>query len=573
MIKNTHNNYGETAAEISRLQTLLRIATFMATEHNLDGLLEYITKQVISVMECDRCSIFLIDKDSNEIVSRIATGRENEIRFRLGEGIAGQTIETGQVISIPDAYRDNRFNKTVDLETGYRTRQILCVPLRKTNGEIIGCFQLINKLVGDFQSSDVEFLIAFGVQAASAIESAQLHESLSMRIRQMSAAHSLERFVVESETSEEFIQTAVQEAVGSVNGTAGSILMLQDDSRLVFQYSIGKHSEKIKSTVIESNNGIAGQVLAAGKSIIDNNLNASKVHFKGVDAVTGTSTESIVATPLFAIKNSKKVAIGVLEVINHKSKSFKHEDLQILEVIGSQISSMLERHKLKEEQKTSQRLASVGQLASTIIHDFRNPLSIIRGVAELITLRSPTPEKINDFCLTIIRQVDRCNSMAKEILEFTRGNRKLELAKTEIQPFFLEVAKDLKLESKGLAVAFHQSFECTGTMNVDVEKLRRVIFNIINNSFDVLSADQSFTLSTKKLDNKFFEIRMADNGPGIPEAIRNNLFEPFVTHGKKGGTGLGLYIAKSIVEDLGGSIRHEVTEPTGATFIITLPFV
>jgi signal transduction histidine kinase len=572
MITNTQNNRVETEAEISRLKTLLRIATFMAKEHNLDVLLEYITNQVISVMECERCSIFLVDKESNEIVSRIATGSDNEIRFRLGEGIAGQTINTGQVISIPDAYRDIRFNKSVDLETGYHTRQILCVPLRKTNGEIIGCFQLINKLVGDFQSPDVEFLIAFGVQTASAIESAQLHESLSIRIRQMSAAHSLERFVAESETSEEFIQRAVQEAIVSVSGTAGSILMLEDDSRLVFHYSIGTHSEKIKSTVIESNKGIAGQVLATEKSIIDNNLNANKVHFKGVDAVTGTSTESIVATPLFAIKNSKKVAIGVLEVINHKSRRFKYEDLQILEVIGSQISSMLERHKLKEEQKTSQRLASVGQLASTIIHDFRNPFSIIRGVAELITLRSPPPEKLNDFCLTIIRQIDRCNSMAKEILEFTRGNRKFELSKIDIHAFFVEVAKDLQLESKGLAVTFHQCFECSGTMNVDAEKLRRVIFNIINNTFDALKAGQSLTLSTKKLDSKFFEIRMEDNGPGIPEAIRKNLFEPFVTHGKKGGTGLGLYIAKSIVEDLGGSLRHEVTVPTGATFIINLPF-
>jgi signal transduction histidine kinase len=490
----------------------------------------------------------------------------------LGEGIAGQTIQTGEVISITDAYHDHRFNKAIDLETGYKTRQILCIPLRNINSEIIGCFQLINKLVGDFQSSDVDFLVAFGVQAASAIESAQLHDSLSTKIRQLSVAHSLERFVVESENSEDFIQRAIEEAVGAINGTAGSILMLQDDAHLVFQYSIGEHAEKIRSAVIESDKGIAGHVLAAGKSIIDNNLVSSKIHFKGIDLETGSLTESIVATPLFSVKNAEKVAIGVLEVINHRNKGFKHEDLQILEMIASQISSTLERHKLKAEQKKSQRLASVGQLASTIIHDFRNPFSIIRGVAELLGDRAPAQEKIKEYCSTIIRQVDRCNSMAKEILEFTRGNRKLELVETDIETFFAEVAKDLQLESKGLEVSFHKRFECTGSMKVDGEKLRRVIFNIINNTFDALTSGQSLTLITKKIDGKFFEIRMEDNGPGIPEAIRQTLFEPFVTHGKKGGTGLGLYIAKSIVEDLGGIIRHEATIPTGATFIIKLPY-
>jgi diguanylate cyclase (GGDEF)-like protein len=162
-----------------RLLSLLRIGLRLTAERDLERLLHMIIEETTAVMEADRSSLFLIDAEKNEMWAKIAQGvDELEIRFPVGVGIAGTVGKTGEIINIPDAYLDPRFNPDIDKKTGYRTRSILCVPMRNMQGEIIGAIQVLNKKSGHFSTDDEALLAALTSQAAVAIGNADLDRKL-----------------------------------------------------------------------------------------------------------------------------------------------------------------------------------------------------------------------------------------------------------------------------------------------------------------------------------------------------------------------------------------------------------
>ncbi len=154
------------------LIALSEIARTVNAQANLDKLLITIAEQTKMVLNADRCSVFLFDKDKNELWSKVALGidESEEIRFSADKGFAGYAVKTGETIRIKDAYNDSRFNKEIDKHTGYRTYNLLCMPMRNIKFEIIGAFQVLNKKDGDFTDADEDILLAIGTNAGIAIE-------------------------------------------------------------------------------------------------------------------------------------------------------------------------------------------------------------------------------------------------------------------------------------------------------------------------------------------------------------------------------------------------------------------
>ncbi|MBS1150911.1 MAG: Adenylate cyclase [Myxococcaceae bacterium] len=164
---------------LDKLNSLLDVAKAMNAVRDLDSLLPLILREATRVVEADRCSLFILDRERGELWSRVAQGTANEIRFPVGSGIAGAVATTGQVVNIEDAYADPRFNRSFDVTNNYRTQSILCVPMRDTRGEVTGVIQALNAKDGVFDSEDEELLLALGGQASGAVENTLLHEEIS----------------------------------------------------------------------------------------------------------------------------------------------------------------------------------------------------------------------------------------------------------------------------------------------------------------------------------------------------------------------------------------------------------
>jgi len=161
---------------MSKLDAIMNICQKINTQRELPALLELVTQETKELLEADRSSIFLLDREKHELWSIITLDGE-QIRLDSRLGITGDATITGQSINVEDVTQDSRFYKKVDEATGYQTRSLLVVPIKNHNGVVIGTFQVLNKKKGSFSEQDQEILELIAGHVAAAIETTQLIEN------------------------------------------------------------------------------------------------------------------------------------------------------------------------------------------------------------------------------------------------------------------------------------------------------------------------------------------------------------------------------------------------------------
>ena len=257
-------------------------------------------------------------------------------------------------------------------------------------------------------------------------------------------------------------------------------------------------------------------------------------------------------------------------------RSIRREDLRQLLIINSQIivnllKTFSDRLRTTNKQFIEQivhdeKLTLVGQMANTIIHDIKNPLTIIRGQAELLE----RDEHSSNRYQSIIRNADHITNMANDLLDFARGGGSLKLQQVSPKAWLDEVLDLLKPMIESRNITLKTEVLTMDFLRVDPGRMTRAVYNLASNAVQAMQTGGTLTVGIAR-DQQGFEITVADDGPGIPEEIRDRLFDPFVTSGKKNGTGLGTSIAKKIVEDHGGQISFQTQTGIGTTFCIRLP--
>lgn len=388
----------EVTEQINRLNYLIEITKRVNSTIDIDELLKIILEIALEITNADRGTVYLVDEMTGELWSKVLQGDEiREIRLKIGQGIAGYVAQTGEVINLIDAYQDPRFNPEVDRKTGYRTKTMLCQPIKDKNDKIVGVFQLINKKDGVFTKKDEEMLSALSIHASIAIQNAKMAQ----------------------------------------------------------------------------------------------------------------------------------------ELVN------------------------------------SERLAVIGRMASSIIHDIKNPMTTIKAYAQVIRKKIGEGETIQ-LVDEVIRQIDRLVNMAQEILDFSRGVTSINFAKIKLGDFLDGVVAFLARDFERNKIEIEKNFEFDDEVEIDVDKMTRVVFNIAHNSRDAMPEGGKFIVKTWREDDFFF-MQFTDTGKGMPEEVKKKLFEPFVTYGKKHGTGLGMAITKKIVNEHKGDIFVESELGKGTTITIKLP--
>ncbi len=168
----------EVKSYVHRLESLIDASKHLNTTFNLEELLSIILHLATKNLDAERGTIYLTDEKTNELWSKVLKGEGLvEIRLPLGTGIAGTVAQTGETVNLKDASKDKRFFAGFDKRSGFRTRTMLCMPMKNRHGKIVGVFQIINKKEGMFDKEDELFLKAFSEHAALAVENARLHQT------------------------------------------------------------------------------------------------------------------------------------------------------------------------------------------------------------------------------------------------------------------------------------------------------------------------------------------------------------------------------------------------------------
>jgi signal transduction histidine kinase len=252
------------------------------------------------------------------------------------------------------------------------------------------------------------------------------------------------------------------------------------------------------------------------------------------------------------IQRSPGLAFALLQQISHRLRELNQ--LHVRELIQSE------------------NLAMIGRFAQGIVHDLKNPLSVISLSAEMLGMAETDEAARAKVQSRISKQVVRINDMVGDILIFTQDSKRgSEPRPADYCSFILEIVNDLNAETELKSVKVEMAdFPPTVTVMFNARRLSRVFFNLVNNATDMMRHGGKIFLRFQLNENEVIT-EIEDTGPGIAPEIAGKLFQPFATHGKTHGTGLGLSICKKIIEDHGGKIWVKGEPRRGATFCFSLP--
>jgi len=260
-----------------------------------------------------------------------------------------------------------------------------------------------------------------------------------------------------------------------------------------------------------------------------------------------------------------------------KRKPFRRRDARLLSVVATRAALALENHLYQRELIESERMAALGAMAGMLAHDFRGPMTVIRGYAETLGQGGLEADEVRRRADLIVEMVDRLQRMTTDTLDFAREGRRLARRILDAAELVETIAADLAEQVPTVELVRDFRVPRGTAAAVDVDKLRRAAVNIAANARDAMGGHGRLHLSAELLGGHGPEaprlrLVLADEGPGVPQEIRDRLFDPFVTRGKKAGTGLGLAVARRFVEDHGGTLEllPEAAGP-GARFRIVLP--
>lgn len=332
----------ETRRRLRHAELMLEVTRRMAGYGTLDEVLNALVDMTTTELNAERGSLFLNDPDTNELYSRVAQGNiSREIRILNTSGIAGHVFTSGEALIIHDAYADNRFNRSIDEQTGFSTQSILCVPIKTVKGETIGVAQTLNKRSGKFTRQDLHLLEAMTSQGTLALQSAQFIERMQAIRRQ-----EMEFIDVVSEVTADIklgslLQKVMGEATRLLNAER-STLFLNDDKTSELWSEVGQGLESVQIR-LPNHLGIAGAVFTSGKAINIPYAYADLRFNPAFDKKTGFFTRSILCVP---IVNKHGKVIGVTQVLNKRGGPFTSEDESRLRAFTAQISIALENAKL-----------------------------------------------------------------------------------------------------------------------------------------------------------------------------------------------------------------------------------
>lgn len=251
------------------------------------------------------------------------------------------------------------------------------------------------------------------------------------------------------------------------------------------------------------------------------------------------------------IKHSPTMASALLQLVSHRLRDFN-------------------QHYLREVVQ-AERLAAVGRFARSVVHDLKNPLNIISLTAEMFGKADAPPQFRASAQARVLKQVARINDLITDVLQFSQGDQGLSRVLFNYASFIKQITDELTPELEPRSVTLTLGNPPPDILVAfDAKLLRRVFVNLIYNAAEALPDDGTITLRFSQETGKLITV-IHDSGPGIPPEIGERLFQPFATHGKAHGSGLGLSICKKIVEDHGGKISAQNSPAGGAVFTFTLP--
>jgi len=508
----------------ARIMTALAdSATAITGALHLDDVLQRILGQISLVLETEAVSLALIDRDGENLKYYASTskGKQSVVgkTIRLGQGIAGWVAKEQTGVIVNDVYKDPRFYRGMDQETGFKTRAIACAPIY-SEGKVIGITEAINPVRGAFTADALLVLNGISSLAGSAIRHATLFEALQ-------AAHKGYHDLFE----------------GSIN----SIIITDWQGR-----------------ILEANQQTAALSKYDEKQL--NNLSIDAVHDVNCQ-ILGTNFEKIPREKTLSYESTLHTQSGTEVPITVHVQSVNVSGDSFLQWAFRDDSERKELDRLRED------------LLSMIYHDLRSPLANVVSSLDVLNMMAdfndnPAIQSLFDIA---VRSTERIQRLTNSLLDLNRLEAGQPVVDTspvnprDLVTGSIEAVKPI-IENKRINLILEIPEDMDDVM-VDGDMIQRVLINIVENAIKFTPQEGTIQVGVSQ-DGEWVRMWVEDTGPGIPAKKRSSIFDKYTRlHGKSGpkGFGLGLAYCRLAVEGHGGEIWIEDASIGGSHFSFTLP--
>ncbi|MCC6549094.1 MAG: cyclic nucleotide-binding domain-containing protein [Ignavibacteriaceae bacterium] len=335
-------------------------------------------------------------------------------------------------------------------------------------------------------------------------------------------------------------------------------------------------SKVMKGGVIEEirlkiGQGISGWVARSGEIVNLKNAYEDPRFDSSFDGITGYKTTSMLCYP---IKDKHNNVIAVMQLLNSQQGNFTKLDEEMISALSSFIGITIQNAELIDGLVHGDRLNSLGKVANFIISDIKKPILTIKHLAEHLRTKKDLPRDVRSVLKMILDQSIIVGDLILTTLNYSQGKVILNKKLVKINSVLDEILGMLQDAVEYKKVQIFKKYDRDVLVMVDRKELYQAFFQITKNACDAMPGGGKLQVTTKVIDDDgTIEISFKDSGMGIPDSIKEKLFDPFFSQGKKNGIGLGLPITEKIIREHGGTISVESVLGDGADFVITIPLV
>jgi len=544
--------------EAERLQRLQALTDAALAHLHLDELLEALLLRTRELLGVDTCAVLLLDEQERELVARAAVGIEEEVeagvRIPVGRGFAGRVAALKQPVILNDVDHADVLNPILH-EKGIKS--MLGVPLLVA-GNAIGVLHVGTLTPRDFNEGDVELLQLAADRAAVAIEHARLFQAerhARERVEHVQAVTDAALAHLEVEDLLAVLLPRIRDILRA--DTCAVLLLDESTNELVARAALGIEEEVEAGVRIPVGGGFAGRVAASKQPVILDDLATAHVlnpilREKGIQSMLGV--------PLLVGAQ----AIGVMHVGSLVRRSFTSDDVELLQLVSQRVAIAIERAQLHEETLQLDQLKL--NFVAIASHELRTPATSVYGaLTTLVERRGLPPETREELLVTAQQQSDRMRQLIEQLLDLSR----LDANALGVKP------RPVVLHSVLSAIAAAAPGDVPLQLDVPVDLavvadplvLERIVSNLLANA--IRHGAPPIRISVEQANGSFC-ISVEDEGGGVPEELRERLFERFTRVDAGGGSGLGLAIARAYARAHGGELLYFEGE-RGARFDLIVP--
>lgn len=581
--------------EVQVARALREVAGALGASLELDELLELVLVKIRELVAADSAYLFILDERKQELVSRREGSPADRVVIHIGDGPLSQVTRTGRAMSL--GLGDLTSGTDWDQVVPFRSGAALVLPLKNNLSRTIGAALVLRRERGKgtepFSGEDEEIVSVLAKQAAVAIDNSRLlvtlirknqqlgqaQEQLMRRVRDLELLFELERATARARSHEE-LAVAVLERLARASSAEQAILLLRtSDAAQATEYALTRRFSKsgartesppaFSTVVVPLATGPLAPVLSGGVPMqMDAALGETRMDVRLGDEeriVDSVRIRSMIAEPL----EGDPQPFGAIGLFNKQDGPFTAEDLGLLRLVAANVATAVRLFEASRAREREERLSAIGTLLAQVLHDLRSPLSAISGYVELMS-EAPDRAERQRYASLVLQQFEALGAMQQEVLAFARGETKVLVRKVLLDRFLEELRALLERELAGKKVVLEVVAQRKIVAYFDSERMTRALVNLVRNAAEAMGPRGGTIWLEAQASDLDLMFRVRDTGPGIPPHIAPQLFESFVTSGKRGGTGLGLAIVRRIAVEHGGSAELEQTK-AGASFLIRLP--